>query len=128
MLTLHRIVCPIDFSTASKQALTYAKALSSWYDARLIVFHVCVDLPVFGVGSRFGHSASTAAVVEEAQLEHRRVAVRQFAATDMADAAIDVVIREGSDATAEILREAAAHDRSLIVMGTHGRSGIDHML
>jgi nucleotide-binding universal stress UspA family protein len=128
MLTLQRILCPIDFSESSRHALRYAKALSSWYDAPLTVFHVCVDLPVFEIGSPFGHSASTAAVVEEAQLAHRRVAVSQFANTEIGDAAIDVVVSEGTDAKAEILKEAAAHEGTLIVIGTHGRSGIQHML
>jgi nucleotide-binding universal stress UspA family protein len=121
-------VCPIDFSDSSRQALRYAHALSSWYEAPLTVFHVCVDLPVFEIGSPFGHSPSTAVMVEEAQLAHRRVGVRQFATAEIGDAPIDVVVREGSDAKAEILKEAAAHDGSLIVMGTHGRSGIEHVL
>ncbi|HKH73364.1 MAG TPA: universal stress protein, partial [Vicinamibacterales bacterium] len=59
MLTLRRILCPIDFSESSRQALIYAKALSSWYESPLTVLHVCVDLPVFEMASPFGHSAST---------------------------------------------------------------------
>ena len=128
MLTLQRIVCPIDFSESSRLALTYGKAISSWYEAPLTLFHVCADLPVFEIGSPYGHSPSTAVMVEEAQLAHRRVAVRQFAETEIGDAAIDVIVREGSDVKAEILKEAVAHDGTLIVMGTHGRAGIEHML
>jgi nucleotide-binding universal stress UspA family protein len=128
MLTLQRILCPVDLSESSRRALHYARALSEWYEAPLTVFHVCVDLPVFEIGSPFGHSPSSAVVVEEAQLSHRCVVVRQFATTEIGDAAIDVVVREGSDPKAEILKEAAAHDGTLIVMGTHGRSGIEHVL
>ena len=51
MLTLQRILCPIDLSESSRQALIYAKALSSWYEAPLTVLHVCVDLPVFEMAS-----------------------------------------------------------------------------
>ena len=50
MLTLRRILCPIDFSESSRLALTYASALSTWYEAPLTLFHVCVDLPVFEIG------------------------------------------------------------------------------
>ena len=128
MLTLQRILCPIDFSESSRRALHYAKALSVWYEAPLTLFHVCVDLPVFEIGSPFGHSASTAVMVEEAQLAHRGVVLRQFAATEIGDGSIDVIVREGSDAKAEILKEASAYDGTLIVMGTHGRAGIEHML
>ena len=128
MLTLQRILCPIDFSESSRRALHYAKALSGWYETPLTVFHVCVDLPVFEVGSPFGHSASNAAVVEEAQLAHRRVTVAQFARSEIGDVTIDVVVSEGTDPKAEILKEAAAHEGTLIVIGTHGRAGIQHML
>ena len=128
MLTLRRILCPIDFSESSRLALTYARALSTWYEAPLSLFHVCDDLPVFEIGSPYGHSPSTAVMVEEAQLAHRRVALRQFAKSAIGDAAIDVIVREGADVKAEILKEAVAQDGTLIVMGTHGRTGIERVL
>jgi nucleotide-binding universal stress UspA family protein len=128
MLTLQRILCPIDFSESSRRALIYAKALSSWYEAPLTVLHVCADLPVFEMASPFGHSASSAVVIEEAQIAERRAAVRTFVWSAVGDNAIDIVVREGTDAKAEILKEAGTDGASVIVMGTHGRSGIDHML
>jgi nucleotide-binding universal stress UspA family protein len=76
----------------------------------------------------FGHSAATAVVVEEAQLEERRDAVRRFVGSEIGDEGIEILVREGTDARAEILAEAAARKDSLIVMGTHGRSGLDHVL
>jgi nucleotide-binding universal stress UspA family protein len=124
MLTIERILCPIDFSESSRRALHFAKMLSTWYEAPLTVLHVCVDLPVFEMASPFGHTAATAVVLEEAQLSERRMAVRRFVADDT----ISIVVREGTDARAEILTEAASCAASLIVMGTHGRSGIEHML
>jgi nucleotide-binding universal stress UspA family protein len=124
MLTLERILCPIDFSESSRRALHFAKVLSAWYEAPLTVVHVCADLPVFAVASPFGHTAATTVVLEDAQLAERRIAVRRFVGDDR----IPVVVREGSNARAEILEEAAACGASLIVMGTHGRSGIEHML
>ena len=128
MLTLQRILCPIDFSESSRLALTYARALSSWYEAPLTVLHVCADLPVFEMASPFGHSASSAVVVEEAQLAERRAAVRAFVWSTIGAEGVDISVREGIDAKTEIVNEAGADGASLIVMGTHGRTGIDHML
>jgi len=128
MLTLQRILCPIDFSDSSRRALHYAKALSAWYEAPLAVLHVCVDLPVFEMASPFGHTAASAVVMEEEQLAERRDAVREFVTAEVGDHPADIVVREGTDARAEILRHAAAHEESLVVMGTHGRTGIDHVL
>lgn len=128
MLTLQRILCPVDLSESSQRALIFAKALSSWYEAPLTVLHVCVDLPVFEMASPFGHSASSAVVIEEAQITERRAAVRNFVWSAIGDTALDIIVREGTDAKAEILREAGTDGASLIVMGTHGRSGINHVL
>jgi nucleotide-binding universal stress UspA family protein len=128
MLTLQRILCPIDLSESSRRALIYAKALSSWYEAPLTVLHVCADLPVFEMASPFGHSASSAVVIEESQIAERRAAVRTFVWSAVGDNAIDIVVREGADPRAEILEEAGTDGASMIVMGTHGRSGIDHLL
>jgi nucleotide-binding universal stress UspA family protein len=128
MLILQRILCPVDLSESSRQALHYAKALSAWYDARLTVLHVCVDLPVFEMASPFGHTAASAVVLEESQLAERREAVRQFVTPEIGDDNVDIVINEGTDAKAEIVKLATSTEASLIVMGTHGRSGIDHVL
>jgi nucleotide-binding universal stress UspA family protein len=124
MLKLERILCPIDFSESSRRALQYAKVLSAWYEAPLTVLHVCVDLPVFEMASPFGHTAAATVVLEEEQLADRRLAVRRFVGDDR----VSIVVREGTDARAGILKEAAACGASLIVMGTHGRSGLEHML
>lgn len=128
MLTLNRVLCPIDFSESSRQALTYAKAISSWYQAPLTVLHVCVDLPVFEMASPFGHSASATVLIEEAQIAERRDAVRTFVRSAIGDEGVSIVIREGADAKAEIMREVGTDGASLIVMGTHGRTGLNHML
>ena len=124
MLTLKRLLCPIDFSESSGRALHFAKRLSAWYEAPLTVFHVCVDLPVYELASPFGQTAAATAALEEKQLADRRIAVRRFVGDDT----VSVVVREGTDARGEILEEATASGASLIVMGTHGRSGIEHML
>jgi nucleotide-binding universal stress UspA family protein len=128
MVTLQRILCPIDFSESSQRALTYAKALSAWYEAPLTVLHVCVDLPVFEMASPFGHTASSAVIIEESQIAERRAAVRTFVWSTIGSDAMDIVISEGTDAKAEILKEAGTDGASIIVMGTHGRAGIEHML
>ena len=89
---------------------------------------MCVDLPVFEMASPFGHSASSAVVIEAAQIVERRAAVRTFVWSAVGENSIEIVVREGTDARVEILKEAGTDGASVIVMGTHGRSGIDHIL
>ena len=40
MLTLHRILCPVDFSEPSKRALRYALAVARWHESEIAVLHV----------------------------------------------------------------------------------------
>src|SRR5688572_1615796 len=40
MITISRILCPVDFSEASQHALAHAAALAAWYDAALTVQYV----------------------------------------------------------------------------------------
>jgi nucleotide-binding universal stress UspA family protein len=126
MTTLKRVLCPVDLSEASRQALRHAAALSSWYDAPLTALHVFADIQVFEVSSPFGGSTMASVMIGESQLVERRVAVEQFVTETLGTHPVDVVVRDATDPVAEILIEAA--DVSLIVMGTHGRSGIDHLL
>jgi len=128
VLTLRRILCPTDFSESSRLALTYARALSSWYEAPLTALHVCADLPVFEMASPFGHSASSAVVLEDAQLAERRAAVRAFVWSTIGAEGVDIIVREATDAKTEIVNEAGTDGASLIVMGTHGRTGLTRLL
>lgn len=126
MTTLTRILCPVDLSDPSQQALRYAAALSSWYGASLTVLHVFNDVPVFDVASPFSGSTMSAVMVGESQMVERRAGVQQFVIETIGDRPAEIVVRDGADPVGEILTEGA--NASLIVMGTHGRSGLDHLL
>ena len=40
MLSIQRILCPIDFSDASRHALDHAVALARWYESQIVALHV----------------------------------------------------------------------------------------
>ena len=48
MISLTRILCPVDFSDFSRRALDYAVGIARWYDARLTALHVLPPIPTFG--------------------------------------------------------------------------------
>jgi nucleotide-binding universal stress UspA family protein len=126
MTSLTRILCPVDLSDASRQALRHAAALSTWYNAPVTVLHVFPDVQVFEASSPFGGSTMSTVMIGESQLVERRAGVRRFVTEALGTHPVDIVVRDGTDPVAEILTEAAGV--SLVVMGTHGRSGIDHLL
>lgn len=45
MITIRRILCPIDFSECSDRALQHAAVLARWYDASIRLLHVHAFVP-----------------------------------------------------------------------------------
>ena len=58
MIEISRILCPIDFSEASRRALEHAVAFARWYEAKVVAFHVSSSQPLPVVGSEFGGYAT----------------------------------------------------------------------
>jgi nucleotide-binding universal stress UspA family protein len=108
MFHVRKILYPTDFSSFSNQAYLHAVALAESYGAGLTVLYVC---PAGGTDAdrRFWSS----------QLEQIRPV----------NAAIPVthVLLEG-DPAAEIVRFSRDAGLDLIVMGTHGRTGVERLL
>lgn len=127
MMNITRILCPIDFSEVSEHALEQATRLAGWFEARLTVLHVFnqVFLPVPGLAMP-GYGADLAASPEEQQ--RVRTDLERFVAPSRrAGVAIDVVIEQGAPVH-HILSVARALPADLIVIGTHGVSGFEHLM
>jgi len=125
VLSLNRILCPVDFSDASQHAIDHALAVARWYGARITALHAC--------GPRRG-SGSTGAEREPAIdlecVEARRLGTEVVAAFHAAHAMgvdVDVVVHAGHPVT-EILECAVSTSADLIVMGTHGSGGFEHLV
>lgn len=113
------ILCPIDFSDGSRAALRYATAIANHFRARLLLLAVEDPLLTEAVGLGTG-------VVWDP--EETRTSLRTFAAqvVDLADPAhvtVDYEVAVGKPAE-EILRVSARAPVELIVMGTHGLTGM----
>jgi nucleotide-binding universal stress UspA family protein len=121
MIALKRILVPTDFSECSGAAVTYATALARAFDAELHVLHV-PEHPGEAAETEFPiglfENMQNAAHDRLGKLlsdEDQRVLRTQFA------------MRIGSP-YGEIVRYAQERDIDLIVMGTHGRGFVAHML
>jgi nucleotide-binding universal stress UspA family protein len=125
MIELKRILLPTDFSDYSAAATTYACALAEQFDAELHLLHVLEvhagTTPLFGAGlalsSPIKESRKAADTALEKVLdtdwEKDRPVVRATA-----DGAVFV----------EIIRYAKENSIDMIVLGTHGRTGLSQML
>src|SRR5436853_254987 len=119
MLPIHTILHPTDFSDRSAYAFKVACALGRDYGARLVLLHV-VPLP----SAVYGEVVVMPPVDDDPQqLEE------QFHRLQTADPTIHVEHRliEGDPVT-EILEVAREMHADLIVMGTHGRTGLSRLL
>jgi nucleotide-binding universal stress UspA family protein len=119
MLPIHTILCPTDFSAYSDNAFHMACALARDYGARVIVLHV-VPIPVVPY--------VTVAVPPppEINLDEPREMLSCYTAPD-ASVAVERLLLEG-EPREEIVEMARDRPCDLIVMGTHGRTGMGRLL
>lgn len=121
---LKKILVPVDFSDCSKKALQYALPLARQHGAGLVLLHVAPP-PVYTVGE-FGTVDSGA--LEE---EMRKRSEQQLAAFEANEVGTGVPCERMllmGDAAREIVRQAKEAEVDLIVISTHGRTGLKHVL
>lgn len=116
------ILCPIDFSEPSRAALSYAAAIADHFGARLMV--LTVDDPLLTeVTATTGRVPSLA---RETENELRRFVADTLPQPAAGPKTMDFRVAVGKPA-AEILRAAQGAGVDLIVMSSHGRSGVRKM-
>lgn len=115
-----KILVPVDFSEPSLAALRYAKALAKEDGAALIVVHV---IQPFHEDWRMETTQLQRAVRERARAEMRELVARELPAP--VDARAKVRIGHPVEEIVAVARESGAE---LIVIATHGRSGLRHVL
>lgn len=125
-MTLATIVVKIDLSVPSDQALDRATALAAMHDAKLVIVHALADdAPISDLSGEMLKQlgeVSAAVRVEEARQLSDRIAKIQARGVE-----VDIVSRAG--APGEVVAQAARdHDAGLIVVGTHGHTGISRFL
>jgi nucleotide-binding universal stress UspA family protein len=128
MIAINRILCPVDLSDSSRLALGHAASIAAWYEARLSVVHVFSNVPVLDVVPALGATTLPPIALKDLDREGMLAALRTFAGPASARASVDVRLLEASDPRREILEQASSLKADLLVMGTHGRSGFDHLL
>jgi nucleotide-binding universal stress UspA family protein len=120
MLPIHTILHPTDFSEPSDNAFHLACALARDYNAKLILLHVAVlTSGVYGEAL----IPPPSPIAEEEELARRLQQLRP----PNPSISVEHLLEEGAPA-AEILRVAEDHHVDLIVMGTHGRTGLRRLL
>lgn len=124
MYDIKTIVCPVDFSPGSDRAADHAVSIAQKYGAALHLLHVYpIDVFVGPDGGLTLTPEIVKRIVEEATAGLEKLA------TPLRARGVDVhvEVRDGI-AAEEIVRYAEKHKAELIVVGTHGRTGLSRML
>jgi nucleotide-binding universal stress UspA family protein len=126
MLPPKRILVPTDFSKTSEQALQYAVELAEAFGSQLHLLHV-VEEPFVHGWTTEGYVAAVVGFRDELQQRALQGLGDCLSAPQRDKFRVRLATRIGSPAL-EISRYAKDESISLIVMGTHGRGPIAHML
>ena len=126
MLKINKILFPIDFTDNSLKILPYMTSVSETYKSMICLFHVAPDLQHWGVKYLGPYPP-----LEEAQKELLENAEKTMdkVCEDHLKSYPDLQrkIVYGNPPT-EILKAIESEDIDLVIMGTHGRKGLEHTL
>lgn len=126
MIDLHRILVPTDFSKHSHNALAYAAAFAEKFGAELYLLHVVQDMALF-IPEAVSVAPPAVPPIEQMSAAVHAALVRLVHDNDLGRLRVHCEVREGTPFY-EIIQYARAADIDLIIMGTHGRSGLVHVL
>ena len=120
-----KILFPTDFSVASDYAMSYAISMAKRYKAKFFLLHV-VDTTYDISGFYIPHISAEKLMQEmedaaEKKLTNIRSAISRRIKT------CEIVVKSGIPHK-EILKFAKDKGIDMIIMGTHGKAGLDHLL
>jgi len=125
MKQINSILFATDFSENSDQAFDYAYTLANQFNARLVIMHV-INEPVDLRGFYVPHVSFE--TLEKEIREGAEKMMETFCRTRIKNYTNYETLISAGVPYEEILRQAEEKGISLIVLGTQGRSGIDHFL
>jgi nucleotide-binding universal stress UspA family protein len=126
MLKIQRILCPVDFSECSAKAYDYAYSMAQHYEAKLYVEHVVQVLqgayPYYNFPDVAGNSIYWD--LSKGAEDRMRALVKDHSFNGLQP---EVVVHKGF-LPDSILSFAENVQADLVVMGTHGRRGLDRLV
>jgi nucleotide-binding universal stress UspA family protein len=126
-MAIRRILVPTDFSDAAQNGLDYAVGLAKAFAAEVFLLFVVEPVYYATPADLYGASANLSMLLEE----QKRIAREQIARLGRQIKRREVRFRSSIETGVpyEVITETARKQRcDLIVMATHGRTGLSHLL
>jgi universal stress protein A len=124
MMQIRQILAPTDFSECSKQAVACAYEFAQAFGAKLVLLHVIEELPSY-IG--FIPPGGAAMLIKDLERQGHLDLARVLPEADAAEVEVTRQVVVGSPSH-EIVKVAAAEKVDLIVIATHGRTGLSHLV
>jgi len=126
-MKIRRILHPSDFSRASRPALALARELARAFEAELILCHAVQPVMPVGPGEGYVSARLVQQMWSAAERDARQRLGRLARSATAAGLRVRSLVLEGPAADA-IVRAAQRQRADLIVLGTHGRTGMRRLL
>jgi len=124
-MEIKTILYPTDFSPGARAAMDHVVSLAQDYDSKLILLHVIQDISV--AEWFIPSSLSVAELLEDLEKNAWREMTAWANEISAKVRSIEKIVVRGMPFV-EIIRAAREINADLIVIGTHGRTGMDHVL
>ena len=124
-MQIRTILFPTDFSNGARAAMDHAVSLARDYKAKLILLYVIQDISI--AEWYIPSSLSVTDLIENMQKSAWKEMDKWAEEVSLKVKEVEKLVIRGVPFV-EIIRAAKEKDTDLIVIGTHGRTGIDHML
>jgi universal stress protein A len=125
-MEIRQILAPTDFSEFSKQAITCAYELAQTFGARLLLLHV-VELAAYPVEIFLPSAEGTTPLDDLERQARRELGLQLLPEARDGDVEVMCQVVVGTPYY-KIIEVANAEKVDLIVMATHGRTGLDRLM
>ncbi len=122
-----RIIVPIDFSDCSRKALEHSTATARAHNSKLTILHVYEESFIEPYVRAANSEEEAEEIIKEIEQVNESKYDEFLNTIDLSGVEYEKLLKKGIPET-EIVAIAMEQQANLIVMGTHGRSGIKHIL
>jgi nucleotide-binding universal stress UspA family protein len=123
MVEIKRILYPCDFTGCSFQVLPYVRSMAEKYGAEIYLLYVARNLHLY-ISAREQHKLH--ATLIEKTLKELAVMLEQFCDKHLLDCPNFRQRVAVGDPGEEIVKTVEKENIDLVIMGTHGRKGLEH--
>jgi len=121
---IKKILVPIDFSDYSKNALRYSEEVARIYNAKLYLVYV-IEPVIYPADFSMGQVALPSMDIE--MNTRAKEELDNLAKKELPGLEVKTIIKTGKPFV-EIIETASQEDIDLIIIATHGHTGVEHIL